>query len=237
MKGLPLYILLYILSLASCSEQCNITGNSSVGSLDGQILYLRVRPDGITSVCMDSCEVIHGRFSFYSDVDSVVVAQLFMGDESVMPLVLENGNLSVEVDHTGQRVSGGPFNDRLYQFVQEKSRLENEQWELDQRCIRMMHEGYSPTEIHRTIGPQAKKLAQEIENLENKFIMDNYMNPLGPGVFMLLFGQYPMPVMTEQIQRIVKQAPPSFMHNPFVRNYVRQARYNQIEEEKKNRAE
>lgn len=230
MKGL-FYILLGILSLTSCAEQCNIAGNSSVGSLDGQMLYLRVKPDGIMSVCMDSCEVIHGRFSFYSDVDSVVVAQLFMGNESVMPLVLENANLNVEVDHTGQRVSGGPFNDRLYQFVQKKNRLENEQWELDQRCIRMMHEGYSPAEIHKTIGPRAKELAKEIEELENKFIMDNYKNPLGPGVFMLLFGQYPMPVMTDQIRRIVKQAPPSFMRNPFVNNYIRQARYNQMVEE------
>lgn len=234
MKGL-ICILLCILSLASCSEQCNIAGNSSVGSLDGQMLYLRVRPDGITSVCMDSCEVIHGRFSFYSDVDSVVVAQLFMGNESVMPLVLESGDLRVEVDHAGQRVSGGPFNDRLYQFVQEKTRLENEQWELDQKCIRMMHEGYSPTEIHRVIGPKAKQLAQDIEELENKFIMDNYKNPLGPGVFMLLFGQYPMPVMTDQIRRIVKKAPPSFMRDPFVNSYIRQARYNQMLEEESAR--
>ena len=197
-----------------------------MGSLDGQMLYLRVTRDGTTLSCLDSCQVIHGRFNFYSDVDSIMVAQLYMGNESVMPVVLENGNLNVRVDHIGQRVSGGPFNDRLYKFVQKKNRLENEQWELDQKCMRMLHEGSTPAEIGKAIGPKAKKLAKKVEELETDFIMDNYDNPLGPGCFMLLFNQYPFPIMTDQIRRIVNKAPASFLHNPFVDSYVRRARNN-----------
>ena len=41
--------------------------------------------------------------------------------------------------------------------------------------------------------------------------------------------------MTDQIRRIVKKAPPSFMRDPFVNSYIRQARYNQMLEEESAR--
>ena len=53
---------------------------------------------------------------------------------------------------------------------------------------------------------------------------ENYDNPLGPGVFMLMCSQYPSPVMTTQITRIVQAAPLEFLSNPFVKNYLQQAR-------------
>lgn len=220
------YITLILATLTSCAEQCNIAGNSSVGSLDGKMLYLRVSHDGLTSSSVDSCEVIHGRFSFFSNIDSIIVAQLYMGNESLMPVVLENGDLNVEVDHVWQRVSGGPLNERLYKFMQKKNRIENMQWELDQKCMRMMHEGHSPEDIRRVIAPKATKLAKELENLEVRFIKENYENPLGPGCFMWLFSQYPLPIMTEQIERIVKDAPQRFLCDPFVNNYLRRANIN-----------
>lgn len=99
-------------------------------------------------------------------------------------------------------------------------------WELDQKCLRMMHEGHSPDAIRRIISPKAKKIAKQVEALETKFIKDNYDNPLGPGCFMLLFGQYPLPVMTDQIRNIIKTASPAFLQNPFVNSYLRRARLN-----------
>ena len=74
------------------------------------------------------------------------------------------------------------------------------------------------------IAPKAKKLAKKLEDLETEFIKDNYDNPLGPGCFMWLFRQYPFPVMTNQIERIVKDAPPQFLHDPYVSHYLRVAR-------------
>ncbi|MBS7408605.1 MAG: hypothetical protein KIG47_05815 [Prevotellamassilia sp.] len=34
--------------LTACSDQCSIAGNSTVGSLDGRMLYLRVSCNGQT---------------------------------------------------------------------------------------------------------------------------------------------------------------------------------------------
>lgn len=210
--------------LTACSDQCSIAGNSTVGSLDGRMLYLRVSCNGQEVKSLDSCEVTHGRFTFSSTLDSTRVAQVYIGNESLMPVVLETGELMVQVDHSGQRVSGGPLNDRLYAFLQRKERIENEQWELDRKCMEMLHSGKSPEEINSEIAPKAKKLAKKLEDLETEFIKDNYDNPLGPGCFMWLFRQYPFPVMTNQIERIVKDAPPQFLHDPYVSHYLRVAR-------------
>jgi len=228
------YIISSLLLLASCAEQYNIAGNSSVAFLDGRMLYLRVSPDGRSSDCLDSCKVVHGRFNFMGIVDSIMMAQVYMGDESVMPLVIENGNLTIQVDNLGQRVTGSPLNDRLYGFFQQKSRLENEMWEIEQRCIRMMRSGQWTEENRNRLNRQAERLSKEMENMETKFVMDNYDNVLGPGLFMLLCNQYPSPVMTEQISRIIRRAPSQFMRNPFVENYLREARKNPRRGEKKD---
>lgn len=231
------YTFLSLLMLTSCAEQYNIAGSSSVAFLDGRMLYLRVSPDGRSSDCLDSCKVVHGRFNFMGDVDSIMMAQLYMGDESVLPLVIENGNITIQVDNLGQHVTGGPLNDRLYGFLQKKNRLENEIWEVEQRCIRMMRSGQWSEENRARLNKQAELIYEEMENLETKFVMDNYDNVLGPGLFMMMCSQYPSPVITDQINRIIRKAPTQFMRNPFVENYLREARKNPRRREKKEEDE
>lgn len=227
------YLLSSLLLLTSCAEQYNIAGSSSVPCLDGRTMYLRVTSEDMaqhgvsmqmSTSCIDSCKVVHGRFSFVGDVDSARMALLYSGSQCVMPMVIENGNLSVQVDNVGQRVSGGPLNDKLYRFFQKKNRLENEMWELQQRTIRMIRNGESPEYIERKVGEKAQKLSKKAEDMETRFVMENYDNVLGPGFFMLLCRQYPTPIMTDQIQRIVDKAPSRFLAHPFVHNYLQLAR-------------
>lgn len=230
-KLLPL-LLITIITFASCAEQYNIAGNSNVSCLDGRMLYLRVSTgeepphksmQQTVSICLDSCKVVHGRFNFEGDVDSAMMAMIYTGNQCVMPLVLENGNINIQVDNAIQRVSGGPLNDKLYSFFKKRSRLDNELWELQQLTMRMMREGYSPMDIQKKVGKKTEKLNKKTEELETQFVKDNYNNVLGPGFFRLLCSQYPFPVMTDQIRTIVDQAPSHFLNDPFVRRYVRQA--------------
>ena len=227
-----LYLLFTIAICSSCAEQYNIAGNSNVSCLDGRMLYLRISSNNdnvrhstqqIVSVCLDSCKVIHGRFNFEGDVDSAMMAMIYTGNQCVMPLVLENGNLNIQVDNATQRVSGGPLNDKLYSFFKKRSRLDNELWEVQQLTMRMMREGFSPIEIQKKVGKKTEKLNKKTEDLETRFVMENYNNVLGPGFFRLLCSQFPVPVMTEQIQHILNSAPSHFLNDPYVRNYIRQA--------------
>lgn len=218
------------LLFASCSEQYNIAGNSSVQCLDGRMLYLKVSPGNegksfrSQAVCLDSCKVVHGRFNFFGDVDSIMMAMLYTGNQCVMPVVIENGNLSIKVDNLAQRVSGGPLNERLYDFFKKRNRLDNEMWELQQKSIRMMREGTPPDKVEKKMGRKIKELNEKTEKLETDFVKDNYDNVLGPGFFLLLCSQYPSPIMTKQIESIIDGAPRQFMEHPYVRSYIYQAR-------------
>ena len=82
------FLLLALVLLASCADSYNITGSSNISTLDGRKLYLKVFTDNDFKK-IDSCEVVHGAFSFSGKLDSVCMVNLFMDDESLLPLVLE----------------------------------------------------------------------------------------------------------------------------------------------------
>lgn len=214
----------FMLLFTACSEQYHIAGNSSIANLDGQTLYLKVANDDNSSDCLDSCQVIHGRFNFMGDVDSITMAIMYKGEERIMPIVLETGDLTIELGHCGSKVTGSPHNERLNTFFQKRDRIENEQWELEQECVRMMRKGKDYQEIQEHYEKKAMKLEAKMETLVTDFIKENYDNALGPGCFLWFFGTYPIPVMTDQVRNILSSAPPRFLQNPYVRNYVRRAR-------------
>lgn len=215
------------LLLTSCASEYKIAGKSTVPVLDGKVLYLHTSTGNeVSSVAFDSCQVVHGRFAFYGDVDTVCMARIYMGQESIMPVVLENGDLFISVDNAGQRVTGGPLNDRLYKYLNQQKFLYNEWSELQSSYIKMVRAGKRPEDILDKLGPRFKKNAEKSEKLETKFIVDNADNVLGSSYFAYLCGQYPSPILTEQINNILEAVPASFLQIPLVRHYVQEAQKN-----------
>ena len=100
-----IYVFLSLAALTSCANSYNIQGSSDVSMLDGHMLYLKVLQDN-SMKNVDSCDVVHGQFHFTGSVDSTKVATLFMDDESIIPIVIEHGDISVKLDNTQQKVSG-----------------------------------------------------------------------------------------------------------------------------------
>ena len=221
------YIALMVL-IASCASSYNINGSSTVPAYDGRMLYLKVSPDGIASTDLDSCKVVHGRFNFYGAIDSTCMAQLYMGDTRVMPLVIEASTVTVQLDNLGQIVSGGPLNSRLYRFFKRRDKYENALWHIQQNVIREMQQGHTMETIEAKWKGKIDNLNAASENLEIRFIVDNWNNVLGPGFFRILCSKYPTPIVTEQIQRILTSVPQSFLENPYVRHYIAAARNNPL---------
>ena len=81
-----LYASVIMALFASCASSYNVTGSSSVSALDGSKLYLKALKEGAVKN-LDSCDVVHGEFHFAGLLDSVRMANLFMDDESIMPVV------------------------------------------------------------------------------------------------------------------------------------------------------
>ena len=115
---------------ASCASSYNVTGSSSVSALDGSKLYLKALKEGAVKN-LDSCDVVHGEFHFAGLLDSVRMANLFMDDESIMPVVLEEGDIVVKIGPTGPSVGGTPLNDSLYHFIDKHNQLVSQMNELD----------------------------------------------------------------------------------------------------------
>ena len=116
---------LFIVLFSSCANTYDIQGTSNVSTLDGRMLYVKVLNADKVWHSIDSCEVVHGKFKFSGKLDSVMMANLFMDETSVMPLVVESGKISIQIDQAAQSVSGGHLNECLYDFIHQKSLYDN----------------------------------------------------------------------------------------------------------------
>ncbi len=218
-----LYALVVMTALVSCAESYSIQGSSSVSALDGSKLYLKTVKDQELKN-MDSCDVVHGKFRFAGLLDTVKLANLYMDDEPLMmPVVVEKGEIEIRIDNTGRTVSGTPLNDKLYQFIHRHDQISNELNELSHKQSQMLLEGIDEDVINRQLTAEAARLAQQEDSLVTNFIVDNFDNILGPGVFMMMTNGYPYPVLTPQIEDIMSKATKKFKEDPYVKEYYRVA--------------
>ena len=220
---LPLLLLLVL--FASCSRKYKIEGSSSVTSLDGKMLFLKTLQDG-QWVAIDSSEVVHGLFKMKGKVDSVMMVTLYMGDEGIMPLVLEDGKIEVSISNTQLTAKGTLLNNQLYEFIDKRNELEVKIEELDRKEARMVLEGARLEDVHEELMREGETLAKEMSDYVKGFITDNYENVLGPNVFMMVCSTLPYPIMTPQIEDIMRTAPQAFKDNKLVKDFLSKAKEN-----------
>ena len=211
--------------MASCANSYNVQGSSSISSLDGSKLYLKaVKNNELKSI--DSCDIVHGQFHFSGILDTVRMANLFMDDQSIMPVVLEEGEIVIKLDNAAQSVGGTPLNDKLYKFIDKHKQLDNRMSELSHRQSQMMLEGVDEMTINEHLNAEAEKIAAEEDKLVTSFIVENVDNVLGPGVFMMITSGLNVPVLTPQIEDIMSKATDKFKNDPYVKEYYQVASEN-----------
>ena len=208
--------------MASCANSYNVHGSSSISSLDGSKLYLKaVKNNELKSI--DSCDIVHGQFHFSGILDTVRMANLFMDDQSLMPVVLEEGEIVIKIDNAAQSVGGTPLNDKLYKFIDKHKQLDNRMSELSHKQSQMMLEGVDELTINEKLNAEAEKIAAEEDKLVTSFIVENFDNVLGPGVFMMITSGFNVPVLTPQIEDIMSKATEKFKNDPYVKEYYQVA--------------
>lgn len=221
-------LIIFLFSLfvfASCASEYQIEGSSSVSRLDGKMLFVKVLK-GEEMVNVDSAEVVHGMFAMKGQIDSSVIASLYMDEQSIMPFVVERGNIRISIENARISVTGTPLNDRLYDFVGKKNSLDDRAYELERMESRMIMDGKSSDEIEEEMNREREKLSEEMNVLAKDFIQANYENVLGPGVFLMLCNSFPYPILTPVIEEIVNEAPGHFQNNMLVKEYMNAAREN-----------
>lgn len=159
-------------------------------------------------------------------VDSTVVASLFMDDKCIMPVVIEKGNIDININNAGFTLKGTPLNDSFNEFILKRNSLSDRADEVEHLEARMILDGKDPAEVHREIEKQRNQVATQIDSLAKTFIQTNYDNVLGPEIFIILCYGMPYPVLTPVMQDIINEAPASFKENPMIKEFISIAKSN-----------
>lgn len=221
-----IYAILTVLTCASCSQSYKIQGTSNISDLDGRMLYLKAVRNGELKK-LDSCEVVHGQFKFSGSTDSTSIATIFMDDESVMPLVLEEGTITIQLNNTKQNCTGTELNDKLFAFLEKYNALQSQYGDLLHQESQAIMDGDDLDAVHVKLNNDAARIAQDEDKLITGFICDNFDNVLGPGVFMMITSAYEYPVLNSWIEYIMSKATETFKLNPYVKEYMDAAQRNQ----------
>ena len=221
-----IYAILTLAALTSCANSYNIQGTSNVSMLDGRMLYLKVySKDNLKNV--DSCDVVHGQFHFTGSVDSAKMAILFMDDESIMPMVIESGEITVKLDNMNQKVSGTPLNDKLTQFNEDYTKLRNRMNELGHKQSQAIMNGEDEEITNQQLAKEAEQIAQEEDQLVTSFIEENFDNVLGPGVFFMITAGYQYPMLQPWIEALWSKATDNFKKDAYVKAFYEKACQNE----------
>lgn len=221
-----IYAFVSLLVLTSCASSFNIQGSSNIPTLDGQKLYLKVLKDNDFKN-LDSCDVVHGQFSFTGTVDTVRMASIFLDHESIIPLVIESGDIVIKLDNSQQAVSGTPYNDKLFRFFNKYNQLKNRQADLIHQHDQAIMNGSDMQVVNARLNAEAYRLSLEEDQLVTTFVTENFDNVLGPGVFFLVTIANEYPLLDPWIEDIMSKATDLFKNDPYVKSYYEKAQENQ----------
>ena len=179
-----LYALVILLALTSSTKSYYIHGTSNISSLDGRQLYLK-GGSGDSLITLDSCEVVHGNFSFKGTLDSVQVAQIYMDDMNLQfPIVLEEGDIQLKLDNTLLRVSGTPLNEKLNTFWTKFTQLRNQFIEIDHEEGVSIMNGHDEEATNARLIKKALLVYANIDKLFTAFVTNNFDNTLSTWGFL-----------------------------------------------------
>lgn len=217
--------LLTMTALTSCTKY-NIAGSSDMQGVDGRMLYLRAltgdKPSGI-----DSCDVVHGKFSFSGALDSVQVVMLCLDDNAVIPVVLEDGKITVEMNAQRQVCKGTPLNDTLTAFTNRYRQLAMQMADLEHTQNQAYMNAEDMDKVNEKLSIAQQRLLQQEDQMVSGFIADNFDNCLGPYVFLMSTQAYEYPVLTPWIEALMTKATDTFKNNPIIKEYMEAAQHNQ----------
>ncbi|WP_455069968.1 DUF4369 domain-containing protein [Prevotella aurantiaca] len=231
-----LYALITLLAFTSCSKSYDIQGTSNISNLDGRKLYLK-GGSADTLITLDSCEVVHGEFSFTGTLDSVQVAQVYMDDMNLQfPIVLEEGKIHLNLDNTQLRVSGTPLNDKLNTFWTKFTQLRNQYVEIDHEESVAIMNGHDEAATDARLIKKALQVYGNIDKLFTSFITENFDNTLGvwsfltrvsydmtPNAYPVWMNDYLYMNATNQlsswVEYIMLKASDIFKNNPAIKDF------------------
>ena len=213
-----------LMSMTSCVKSYSIDGSSDISGLDSRMMYLKtVKNNELKD--LDSTEVVHGKFGFTGTTDSVRMAYLVVSEAYTLPLVLEDGDISVRINKARTEWGGTPLNDRLYRFMKSLDSLNLQLQDLEHEYNIAFMDGEDMNEVIPRLSRANQLINMSIDTLVTQSIADNFDNILGPCLFMIVTQQQRYPEMSPWVVEIMSKATDAFKNDPYVREYLDNAKY------------
>ena len=220
-----IYFLCAAAALASCSSSYNIQGTSDVQNLDGHMMYIKAL-QGNELKSIDSCDVLHGKFAFRGNIDTVKVGTLFINNEGVMPIVLEEGDIIIKFNTAKQTCTGTYLNDKLNDFIEQYNQITSQGSDLQHQEAQAMMDGKDMNVVYRELQKKSDALRKEADSLIISFIEQNFDNVLGPFVFRMATNTE-IPMTEPWIEALMLKATESFKNDRYVKEFMEEANHNQ----------
>ena len=220
-----IYFLCAAAALASCSSSYNIQGTSDVQNLDGHMMYIKAL-QGNELKSIDSCDVLHGKFAFRGNIDTVKVGTLFINNEGVMPIVLEEGDITIKFNTAKQTCTGTFLNDKLNDFIEQYNQITSQIGDLSHQEAQAMMDGKDMNVVYRELQKKSNSLREEADSLITSFIEQNFDNVLGPFVFRMATDTEVL-MTNAWIDALMLKATDSFKNDRYVKEFMEAANHNQ----------
>jgi hypothetical protein len=212
-----------VLMSVACGKNYVIDGTVGAYGYEGQKLTLMEFTPYSTTL-FDSCLVSHGKFSMQGKTDMARLVFLCRKGQPIMPMYLERGKITINIEPTGIQRKGTRQNNLLEQFLSSKRPLDNMYDDVWQRRVELMRSGSIDNERMSQLQDSLVQIVRECEDLIYDFISSNYKEAVATGVFAMLTttpGRQVSPLM----RRVLDNAPDEFMESPIVQDYMERTGY------------
>ncbi|MBR5510888.1 MAG: AhpC/TSA family protein [Bacteroidaceae bacterium] len=159
-------------------DSYKISGTYNGAPDDGRVYLAQLTDTSIDYI--DSVDIKNGRFELVGKQDTPIVRFLFYplpeGGEDILPMVLENGGISVKIGRNGARVSGTGLNDAMQAYKDEFDDVSRraEQFFYAQRDVNAMS-----AEERDSLQAVTDALTAEISQVLLYHMRANIENPIG----------------------------------------------------------
>ena len=220
--------------MTSCAEhQYFVKGTSTQSMLDGEYAYM-VPMNSRSNALIDSCRVVHGKFEMSGPLDSVQCVIISMGTYGI-PMVLESGEVHINLQNSDTQVGGTPLNDTFYRFLYSRDSLLMLRNDIQGASNDLLRRGYSEEYVYAYSQDAFLENDTQLDSLEYNFVSNNFDNVLGITWFLRMgdrasrqTGYY---TLTPLMKDLYNHAPSYFRNNPDIKSFYQHAMSPKEEEE------
>lgn len=212
--------ILAVFAMTSCADKYSVSGTSLQNIYGANMAYLRSAEDAST---VDSCEIVHGKFSMNGILDSVQCVQLVLGNMNV-PVILEQGDIQVSFANSSLKVGGTPLNDKFFSFLTSRDSLTMLVNELPSKQAKLILNGVPEDDILRQLGEEEAELRIQLDQMDTDFITGNYDNILGTTWWLRLAAlesmKFGFPTTNPMLDELYGKAPEVFRQNKDINEFM-----------------